>query len=145
LGDGTQLDRYAPVKIPNLNLIKINEDSDADFLHDPWEIKYFGNKTQIATGDFDNDGLSNLDEFYEGTNPVLADTDNDGIPDGLEFDLGTDPQNPDTNGNGIGDGEEDFDGDGVSNGKEVRQGRDPTKLEISGDGIINFSVYTPLK
>jgi alpha-tubulin suppressor-like RCC1 family protein len=145
IGDGTKIDRYSPIKISNLVLIKVNEDSDGDFLHDPWEIKFFGGKTQTALTDFDNDGLSNLDEFYEGTNPTLADSDFDGVPDGQEILMGLDPQNPDSNGNGLIDGEEDFDGDGVSNSKEARQGRNPMKPEISGDGIINFNVYTPLK
>ncbi len=44
-------------------------DSDGDTLPDTWEIANFGNLTRTATGDFDNDGVSNLDEFREGTNP----------------------------------------------------------------------------
>ncbi len=44
-------------------------DSDRDGLADSWEQTNFGNLTQSATGDFDNDGVSNLDEFRDGTNP----------------------------------------------------------------------------
>jgi hypothetical protein len=44
-------------------------DSDGDTLPDTWEIANFGNLTRTATGDFDNDGVSNADEFREGTNP----------------------------------------------------------------------------
>lgn len=34
--------------------------------------------------DIDNDGLSNLEEYYLGTDPLNWDTDNDGMPDGWE-------------------------------------------------------------
>jgi hypothetical protein len=45
-------------------------DSNANGLPDWWETKYFGNLNQTASGDFDGDGVSNLDEFLEGTNPA---------------------------------------------------------------------------
>ncbi|PIN80829.1 hypothetical protein COV11_03250 [Candidatus Woesearchaeota archaeon CG10_big_fil_rev_8_21_14_0_10_30_7] len=41
--------------------------------------------------DADNDGLTNLEEFREGTNPINLDTDGDGWNDGVEVDKGTDP------------------------------------------------------
>src|SRR5262249_39555953 len=44
-------------------------DSDADGLADSWEIANFGNLNQNATGDFDKDGVSNFDEFSDGTDP----------------------------------------------------------------------------
>jgi hypothetical protein len=44
-------------------------DSDGDGMADSWEMTNFGNLNQTATGDFDNDGVSNLDEFRDGTNP----------------------------------------------------------------------------
>ena len=45
-------------------------DSDGDGLPDTWEIANFGNLAQNALGDFDGDGVSNLDEFLQGTNPT---------------------------------------------------------------------------
>jgi len=46
-------------------------DSDRDGLPDSWEIVSFGSITnQRSLGDFDGDGLSNLDEFRDGTNPT---------------------------------------------------------------------------
>ena len=46
----------------------------------------------IEYRDCDNDGLTDLEEFVLGTNPIDYDTDGDGIPDGYEiFRTGTDP------------------------------------------------------
>ena len=45
-------------------------DTDGDGLPDTWEIANFGNLAQRATGDFDGDGISNVDEHRDGTNPA---------------------------------------------------------------------------
>jgi hypothetical protein len=45
-------------------------DYNGNGLPDWWEARYFGNIDQTADGDFDGDGVSNLDEFLEGTNPA---------------------------------------------------------------------------
>ncbi len=47
-------------------------DSDGDGLPDTWENAKFGGLTQTATGDYDNDGVKNIDEFKRGTDPKLA-------------------------------------------------------------------------
>ena len=48
--------------------------------------------TDLTTTDTDNDGLSDLVEFYLGTNPFDFDTDGDGLPDGYEVTISeTDP------------------------------------------------------
>ena len=44
-------------------------DSDGDGLPDSWEQTHFGNLNRTSTGDFDNDGVSNLTEFLDGTIP----------------------------------------------------------------------------
>ncbi len=44
-------------------------DSDADGMDDAWEIIYFGNLNETASGDFDHDGTSNLTEFRLGLVP----------------------------------------------------------------------------
>ena len=66
--------------------------------------------------DSDGDGLPDLDEIADGTDPALADTDGDGIPDGddpLPLDL-------DTDGDGVGDGQDtDDDGDGVDDSEDA--------------------------
>jgi large repetitive protein len=49
------------------------DDNDADALADAWELQYFGNTTsQSSAGDPDRDGVTNYDEFFEGTNPTDA-------------------------------------------------------------------------
>ncbi len=45
-------------------------DSDGDGLADSWETTYFTNLNQTASGDGDGDGVSNGDEFRDGTNPT---------------------------------------------------------------------------
>jgi hypothetical protein len=47
-------------------------DSDGDGLPDSWELAHFGNLNQTATGDFDGDGVSNLQEYLDGTDPANA-------------------------------------------------------------------------
>ena len=44
-------------------------DSNGNGLPDLWEMANFGNLNQNAAGDADGDGISNLQEFFDGTNP----------------------------------------------------------------------------
>jgi hypothetical protein len=45
-------------------------DSNGNGIPDWWEMKYFGNLNQPALGDYDGDGVDNLDEYLEGTDPT---------------------------------------------------------------------------
>ncbi len=47
-------------------------DGDLDGLPDSWELASFGNLNQYPTGDSDGDGVSNRDEFLDGTNPASS-------------------------------------------------------------------------
>lgn len=117
-------------------------DSDSDGLDDFYEVfvAYTDPKMTdtdengINDGDedFDEDGLTNLEEYEitsdlwnensdddtlndgeevntYGTDPLKNDTDEDGLEDGDEVYLGTEPTNPDTDGDGILDGNEKYD------------------------------------
>ena len=81
-------------------------DADGDQLPDAWETRFFGNTAQGAAGDPDGDGITNADEFKNGTNPASADTDGDGLSDSAEKTAGTDAGNPDSDFDGISDGDE---------------------------------------
>ena len=80
------------------------EDSDDDGLTNLDEQK---NKTNPCVYDSDKDGLSDYEElntYY--TNPLVDDSDNDGLVDGDDVELGFDPNDEDTDDDGILDGEE---------------------------------------
>ncbi len=108
-------------------------DTDEDGLPDQWERDHFGNLDEDGGDDFDEDGLTNLEEYELGTDPANPDTDGDGLSDGDEVLAGTDPFNPDT------------DGDGMPDGWEVEHGLDPLEDDASGDpdedGLTNLEEY----
>ena len=70
------------------------DDLDDDNLPDAWEVANGLNPADNGRanphdgqyGDWDNDGLTNLEEYQLGTNPKSADTDGDGISDKDERD-----------------------------------------------------------
>jgi hypothetical protein len=45
-------------------------DSDGDGMDDQWELDYFGTLARDATGDYDSDGGTDLNEFLAGTDPT---------------------------------------------------------------------------
>ena len=46
-------------------------DANGNGLPDSWEMAYFGNLNQAAGGDYDGDGITNIQEFFDGTNPTV--------------------------------------------------------------------------
>jgi hypothetical protein len=54
-------------------------DRNHNGMPDSWERRH---RVHSATADPDRDGVTNLGEFHNGTDPRDADTDNDGIDDG---------------------------------------------------------------
>ena len=98
----------------------------------------------VETADFDNDGISNLDEIdppapLEPSNsidPLNSDTDGDGLNDGYERINDLDP-----NDDGTGDPDSgpagDADGDGLSNSGEMASGTDPQNADSDGDGLLD--------
>ncbi len=74
-------------------------DLDADGLIDSWEQFYFSDLDEVASGNPDGDGATNLQEQNAGSNPTLlastpADIDGDGTLDTAEA---FQPYNPDSN------------------------------------------------
>jgi chitodextrinase len=103
-------------------------DSDGDGLPDWWEVEHFGNLNQNGSGDFDQDGVPNLDEFVNGLRPELTDTDGDGMTDGFEINHGLNPL--------LNDASSDLDGDGVINSEDA----DPQNPNI---GRLNIFIIAP--
>jgi len=77
----------------------LNPDTDGDGLPDGWEVEHNLDPNDAtgangADGDPDHDGLNNMDEYLNGTDPHNPDSDSDGITDGGEVDQGTKPNDP---------------------------------------------------
>ncbi|MBW3017015.1 hypothetical protein KY316_01475, partial [Candidatus Woesearchaeota archaeon] len=72
-------------------------DTDCDGMPDDWETQYGLNiDVDDSSVDFDNDGLTNLQEYRYGTDPTNPDTDGDGYSDYDEiFVYDTNPLDPD--------------------------------------------------
>jgi PKD repeat protein len=63
-------------------IIRSVNDFDSDRMPDVWEATYqLDYTTDDSAGDLDNDRLSNLEEFQNGTHPKREDSDNDGYSD----------------------------------------------------------------
>lgn len=117
-------------------------DSDNDGLPDSWEILNDLDPQDISDSglDFDNDGLTNLEEFNAQTDPNNADSDNDGMPDGWEVDHGHNP-------NDASDANQDADGDGISNLNEYLNATDKDSPVISLTAEITIDaagILTPV-
>lgn len=133
-------------------------DSDGDGLPDSWEITHFDDLSRDGSEDEDSpapDGLTNKQEFDEGTDPKKADSDDDGLTDGDEVLIHlTDPLDDDSDNDGLSDGDEinihksnplstDSDGDGLSDGDEVNiHLTNPADADTDGDGIDDFREVT---
>lgn len=87
-------------------------DADADGLPDYWEKLHFeGIENCLPSADDDGEGLTNLAEYLNYTDPQDADTDDDDLTDneeinGAYYGYYTDPRNSDTDGDLLYDGEE---------------------------------------
>lgn len=138
-------------KVVTLSLIK---DDDDDGLLDAWELQFAPNLAALTglvsgpgpgagTGDFDNDGIPDLQEFiysnglYPGMNPVLADSDADGLNDSDEISgtaglrPATNPVRADTDLDGLSDLVESNSGTFLN---ASDSGSNPTRPDTDGDG-----------
>ncbi|MFZ9936932.1 MAG: hypothetical protein ACO3JG_07700, partial [Luteolibacter sp.] len=116
-------------------------DSDSDLFDDYWEAKYYragfvdpNNPTvPVPSGDYDGDGLSNWDEFINGTSPVAVDSNGNGVIDPLE-----EAASRDTDGDGISDADEaDF-------GSSPLDGADKPLDPSDFYGDENLGSYAPI-
>jgi len=133
-------------------------DTDFDGMPDSYEMQN-GLLVSVndAAADADLDGLSNLAEYEQGSDPNVTDSDLDGLSDGAEvMTHGTLPMEPDTDRDGRSDGDEvngapitdpldaDSDDDGVKDGVETDNGTDPNNaldfplLDGDSDGVSDL-------
>ena len=82
--------------------------------------KIYSFRTFTENEDFDNDNISNSDEYKHGTNPINFDTDDDGLPDGWEIANQTDPNDKSGDNGAYGD----IDKDGLLNIDEYLDGKE---------------------
>ncbi len=120
-----------------ISTVDLTEDSDLDGMPDSWEARYPNPNGLVigindSAGDVDLDGLTNLEEYTNFTNPKLADTDSDFSTDPQEIALGTDPVNPDSDGDGLLDGRETNTGTFVS---ATNTGSNPLNADTDADGM----------
>ncbi len=97
-------------------------DADLDDMADYWETETLGGTTNSnGTADDDNDGLTDLGEYENDTDPGDADSDADQMPDGWEVGNALDPLADDAG--------EDPDSDTMSNRGEYVADTDPRNPE----------------
>ncbi len=138
-------------------------DSDGDGLSDKWEHDNgfpftLSQGVNNASDDPDNDGLTNLQEYNNDSDPNNPDTDYDNLTDEEELALQTNLKQPDSDGDRMPDGwehehgfnpitdneetdntnddyESDPDGDGLINGEEAIWNCNPNLADTDGDGV----------
>lgn len=111
-------------------------DNDGDGMPRWWEIEHELDDDDAADAglDKDLDGLTNLEEFQNGTFPGSIDTDGDGMPDDFEiFHYGLNPR--------IDDADGDLDGDGITNIEEFERGTDPNTPASEDEETDNTILY----
>jgi parallel beta-helix repeat protein/predicted outer membrane repeat protein len=129
-------------------------DEDGDQIDDNWETLYFGDTTGGSTGDADEDGLSDLDEYRNRTDPNNSDTDDDGISDTGEQACGANPLNRastcevcDGTDNDL-DGDSDegfgFDADGDGFGDACDGCPNDADNDADGDGVCGDTDNCPI-
>ncbi len=69
-------------------------DADLDTLPNYYEFRYGMDPTSDDTlQDLEDDGVTNIDEYFSGTNPIVSDTDGDLFSDWAELFFGSSPLN----------------------------------------------------
>ncbi len=126
----TNLEEYQAGTYP------FDSDTDDDSMPDGWESRsgispVSSEGPDGPSGDPDDDGLTNVDEFNRGTHPRNSDSDSDGMPDGWEVAWALDP----TSAAGPDGPHADNDGDGLNNLGEYKAQTDLNDDDTDDDGM----------
>ncbi|MEO5915685.1 MAG: hypothetical protein ABIS50_15735 [Luteolibacter sp.] len=114
-GDGlTNLAEITPDSTNGTQTNPLDTDTDHDGLTDKFERDHGLDPTDNGTldpnngpnGDADGDGVSNLDEQTDGSDPTNPDSDGDGLTDGQEKEIGSNPNSSSSDTDGVPDGED---------------------------------------
>lgn len=62
-----------PVSMSSLSNCDTNADTNGNGIPDWWEVQYFHNLNHSGSEDYDGDGVSNLNEYLNGTDPTRPD------------------------------------------------------------------------
>jgi YD repeat-containing protein len=129
-GDSVAYSYDAGGNITALNSTAKDKDHDNDGLPDSWETEHHldSNKAN-TTDDNDQDGLSNLDEYKNNTNPSKKDTDGDGVDDKWELANGMKPT--------VVDAQSDSNKNGYTNLQDYLAQKNP-KLDTDHDGMFDI-------
>jgi hypothetical protein len=151
--DGTidQSERYTNLEEFLNATDPLDPDIDKDTMIDGWEVEYGLDPLDPADANYDNDDdgydfdddgtiepaeqFTNLQEFLNGTNPLIEDTDTDMMSDGWEVRYDLDPLNPSDAGEDPDNDGYDFNRDSIldqwelfTNLKEFLNGTDPKNV-----------------
>ncbi len=128
------------------------QDDDGDGIPNEWELNHGLDPEDPTDADDDAepDGLTNLEEYQQDTDPNDDDTDDEGLTDGAEVNThSTDPNDADSDDDELTDGAEvniygtdpnddDTDDDGLTDSEEVNlHNTDPNDADTDNDGALD--------
>lgn len=130
----TQGDGSGSLDLASVSVL-VDGDTDFDGMPDAWEDAHGLNKTSDTDSALDNDtsrgpdGLTNLQEYQNGTDPQDSDSDDDGLNDGDEVNGTLNPWTSGALGSPPGDStnprDDDSNNDGDPDGLEITNGTNP--------------------
>lgn len=109
----------------------VRYDTDGDGMPDGWEVQYgLDPLANDAGADADIDGITNLQEYRQNTDPASPDDpDADGMPTAWELTHGLDPYDNNAY--------DDVDGDGLTNQGEYEANTDPRDSDSDDDQVLD--------
>jgi hypothetical protein len=118
-----------------VTMANATDDDDSDGIPNEWEYAQSGSTVGVDdSADPDDDGLTNLEEYQNDTDPDDSDSDDDSLPDGWEVLYGLDPLDEL-------DAGQDLDSDTLVNSNEYLLGTDPTNPDMDGDAVLDGWEY----